>query len=69
VGGGALTGGRARVKIDTLAARLLGRDQRAVAVLVSAEQREGKPADAAIAAFLRDLGPVKDLADRSLGIR
>jgi EpsI family protein len=69
VGGGELTGGRARVKIDTLAARLLGRDQRAVAVLVSAEQREGKPADAAIAAFLRDLGPVKDLADRSLGIR
>ncbi len=69
VGGGALTGGRAQVKIDTLTARLLGRDQRAVAVLVSAEQREGRPADAAIAAFLRDLGPVKELADRSVGIR
>lgn len=68
VGGAALTGGRTQVKIDTLLARLLGRDQRAVAILISAEQRDGQAADAAIAAFLRDMGPVQDLADASLGM-
>jgi exosortase A len=68
VGSGALTGSAAQVKLDTMLARLLGRDQRAVAILISAEQREGKPADGAIAAFLRDLGPVKLLADRSAGL-
>jgi exosortase A len=69
VGGGSLTGSAARVKLDTMRARLLGGDQRAIAILVSAEQRPGKPADAAITAFLRDMEPVKDLADRGLGIR
>lgn len=69
VGDGALTGSAPRVKVATITARLLGQDQRAVAVLISAEEREGMPAGAAIAAFLQDLGDVKDLADRSLGIR
>ncbi|MEJ7926548.1 exosortase A [Sphingobium sp. AN641] len=69
VGGGALTGSRTRVKLDTLVARLLGRDQRAMAIVISAEQREGAPADRAIDAFLRDLGLVQELADRSLAIR
>jgi EpsI family protein len=67
--GGVVTGNAGTVKLETLKARLLGRDQRAVAVLVSAEQADGAPADAAIAAFLRDLGPVKELADASAGIR
>jgi hypothetical protein len=57
------------VKIDTMEARLLGGDQRAGAILISAEERHDMPADAAIAMFLRDIGEVKDLADRSLGIR
>ncbi|MCP1470852.1 exosortase A [Sphingobium sp. OAS761] len=69
VGDGAPTGSKPRVKIETMLARLLGRDQRAGAILVSAEQREGAPADPAITAFLNDLGDVKLLADRSLGIR
>lgn len=69
IGAGTLTGNAPQIKIATMKARLLGQDQRAVAVLVTAEEREGMPADAAIAAFLHNLGDVKDLADRSLGIR
>ncbi|MEJ7934815.1 exosortase A [Sphingobium sp. AN558] len=69
VGQGEPTGSKPTVKIETMKARLLGRDQRAVALLVSAEEREGRPSDAAIAAFLADLGDVKELADRSAGIR
>jgi exosortase A len=66
--GGAVTGSARAVKLETAKARLLGGDQRAVAILVSAEAREGHPADAAIAAFLRDLGPIKERADASAGI-
>jgi exosortase A len=69
IGEGDLTGSGPRIKIATMKARLLGQDQRAVALLVSAEERQGFAADAAISVFLRDLGDVKDLADRSLGIR
>ena len=69
VGGARLTGSKPGVKIETMKARLLGRDQRSVAILVSAEQRDGGKPDAAIAAFLNDLGNRKDLADRSVGIR
>jgi exosortase A len=69
VGSGAFTGSKAEIKVETMTARLLGRDPRAVAVIVSAEQREGQPADRAIAAFLHDLGDVRVLADRAAGIR
>ncbi|QGP78581.1 exosortase A [Sphingobium sp. CAP-1] len=69
VGNGAPTGSKPRVKIETMAARLLGRDQRAVAILVSAEEEEGRPADAAIAAFLANMGDVRVLADRAVGSR
>lgn len=68
VGDAPITGSAPRVKFDTMKARLLGRDQRAGAILISAENRPGMNADAAIAMFLRDIGDVKDLADRSLGI-
>ena len=69
VGNGQPTGSAHLVKLETMKARILGRDQRAAAVLVSAEERAGRPSDAAIAAFLHDLGDVKDLADRSLRTR
>jgi exosortase A len=67
--GRTLTGSSARVKIETVRARLLGGPQRAVAVLVAAEA----PADAisprpAIDAFLKDLGPIEPLADRAAGL-
>ncbi|RYM13233.1 MULTISPECIES: exosortase A [Sphingobium] len=69
IGGGALSGSKPAVKLATMKARLLGQDQRAVALLVSAEDAEGRPSDSAIAAFLTDLGDVRVLADRSVGIR
>ena len=69
VGDGALTGNAPRVKLATMNARLMGRDQRAVAILVSAEMGQGVSADAAIAQFIADLGDVKELADQSVGIR
>jgi exosortase A len=69
VGGGAPTGSKPTVKLETMKARLLGQDQRAIAILVSAEEGEGQPSDAAISAFLTDLGDVRVLADRSIGIR
>ncbi|MCF8707985.1 exosortase A [Rhizorhapis sp. SPR117] len=64
---GVVTGNATRVKLQTLKARLLGGDQRAAAVLISAEDREGYPAQAAIRAFLRDIGPIGPIADRSTG--
>ncbi|MFK4793177.1 exosortase A [Sphingobium sp. ZW T5_29] len=69
VGDGALTGSAPQVKLATMKARLLGTDQRAVAILLSAEMGQGSSADAAIAQFLADLGQVQELADQSLGIR
>ena len=67
--GGVLTGSATQVKLATLKSRLLGGDQRAVAILISAEEREGQPARDAMASFLGELGPVQDLADDSAGIR
>jgi len=69
VGNGNPTGNGHLVKLETMKARLLGSNQRAAAILVSAEEREGRSSDVAIGAFLHDLGNVKDLADRSLGTR
>jgi exosortase A len=69
VGDGASSGSKPAIKLATMKARLLGQDQRAVAILVSAEDAEGRSSDAAIAAFLTDLGAVSLLADRSVGIR
>jgi exosortase A len=67
VGGGGPTGSAHLVKLETMKARLLGGDQRAAAILVSVEERPGQSADAAISAFLQDLGDVKDLAERNFG--
>jgi exosortase A len=56
--GDSLTGSGARVKLETMKVRLFGGPQRAVAVLVSATERE------AIDAFLGALGPVDMMVDR-----
>ncbi len=66
--GGLLTASERAVKLETLRAKLLGGDQRAVAVLVSAE-RKGQDARAAITDFLAALGPVDRAADRASGAR
>jgi exosortase A len=60
--GGTVTGSARAVKIETLKSRLLGGDQSAVAVLVTAEDVATKPARGAIDRFIKDLGPVDKLA-------
>ena len=62
------TGSEPRVKLETLKVHLLGGPQRAVAVLVSAEQPAGESARPAIDRFLRQLGPIDALADRAAGL-
>lgn len=62
------TGSKSRAKLATMRARLLGSDQRASAILISAEEAVGHPAARAISAFLADLGDIRTLADRSVGI-
>ena len=62
--GGMTTGSANRVKIETLKTRMLGGDQAAVAVLVSAEDGKATPSRPAIDAFLRDLGSPEGAAQR-----
>jgi len=58
-----MTGSTSAIKLATMKAKLLMRDQRALAILISAEDREGAPAEAAIHAFLVSLGNPQSLAD------
>jgi exosortase A len=67
--GNVLTGSGVEVKIETLRTRLLGGPQRAVAILVSAEDSAaGVSARPAIDDFIRGLGPLDRLADRAAGL-
>lgn len=69
IGDGPLTGREMQVKLATMKARLLGRDQRATAILLSAEQKSGQNAQDAMADFLAALGNVQDLADAAARTR
>ena len=60
--GGLTSGDPYEVKLETLKSRLLGGDQAAVALLVSAEDNASRPSRPAIDAFLRNLGPVEIIA-------
>jgi exosortase A len=60
--GGTATANPARIKLATLKSRLIGGDQAAVAVLVSAEERGDHPARPAIDRFLGQLGPIDHFA-------
>jgi EpsI family protein len=62
------TGSEPRVKLETLKVHLLGGPQRAVAVLVSAEEPPQGNARPAIDRFLRQLGPIGPFADRAAGL-
>jgi exosortase A len=62
------TGSEPRVKLETLKVHLLGGPQRAVAVLVSAEQPIEGSARPAIDRLLAELGPVGAFADRAAGL-
>lgn len=65
--GDTLTGSDSQVKFETLKTKLLGGNQAAVAVLVSAEQGPDAHAQAAIEDFVGALGPVDAFADRMAG--
>ena len=56
------------VKLETLKAKLFGGPQRAVAIHFSAEGVPGRDPRAAMAKFLKALGPLDVLADRSAGM-
>jgi len=60
--GNVVTGSGVGVKLETMKIRLLGGQQRAVAVLVSSESRP------AIDDFMAALGPIAPLADRAAGL-
>ena len=61
--GGAVTASAAEVKLLTLKARLLGGDQRAIAIHLSTEGASAAEAAAAIRAFLAAAGPVGRIGD------
>ncbi len=64
-----LTGSAAIVKLETMKAKLLGGRQQAAAIIVSAEKiGDGNPQNR-MKAFLKDLGPVDNLADQMTGLR
>jgi exosortase A len=64
-----VTGSGVEVKLETLKTRLFGGPQRAVAILVSAEDSAaGISARPAIDDFLNALGPIDRLADRAGGL-
>ena len=65
---GQTTGQPATVKLATLKQRLLGGDQRAAAVLISAERNDRHDVRAAIGDFARALGAIDAVADRAMGI-
>ncbi len=62
--GGVVTASPNRVKLETMRVRLLGGQQRAVALHLSAEVLPGQDARAAIEAFVAAAGPVDRLVDR-----
>lgn len=67
---GWVTGSRATAKLASIAARLLpGRDDSAVAVIVSADGDTPDQAALSVARFLRAAGSAEEIADRARAIR
>jgi len=63
------TGSNARLKLAAMADRLLLRPRPTTLLILSAEDREGKPAQPAMDAFLRAIGPTDRWMDRTAGVR
>lgn len=63
--GGTVTADEKRVKIETMKARLLGGDQRAVAIHLSTIVRPGRDPQPGVARFLTALSPLDRLAARA----
>ena len=66
VAGGRVTGSPVRVKLDTMLARLVGRDQAVAAIIVSAQDRDGVPSEDAVRAFSQSVSSADTLAARAI---
>ncbi len=66
---GTTSGSGAQVKLATLKAKLLGGNQQAVAILVSAEQKGRENPRPAINSFLQSIRDIDKLADHMAGLR
>jgi exosortase A len=66
--GGMTTGSATQVKLATLRARLLGGNQQAAAILVSAEYTGAQSNRSAVDTFVKDLGSIDSLADQIIGL-
>lgn len=67
--GDLLTGSNARLKLANMRDRLLLRARPTMLLILSAEERAGEPADAAVTAFRGAIGPVGPWMDRAAGVR
>jgi exosortase A len=65
--GGLTTGSAAKTKLATMKTRLLGGNQQAVAILVSAEHKDNKSPRTSIDAFIKDMGSIDKMADHMAG--
>jgi len=63
------TGSNARLKLANMVDRLLLRERPTMLLILSAEERPGKPAGEAIASFRQSLGPPDRWMDRIAGLR
>lgn len=63
--GGSITGSRSRAKLATMQARLIGGDQSAIGIVISAE---GRDARTSVENFLEDSGGIETLVDRVTGL-
>ncbi|MFZ1564768.1 exosortase-associated EpsI family protein, partial [Sphingorhabdus sp.] len=66
--GDVTSGSATEVKLQTLKARLLGGNQQAVAILVSAEASKTGNPRAAIEAFVKDMASIDKVADQMAGL-
>ncbi len=67
--GGLLTGSAARLSLAAMQDRLLLRARPATLLILSAEERPGKPADQSLAAFRQSTGPLGTWMDRVAAVR
>ncbi len=65
---GVTTGSATKVKLATMKARLLGANQQAVAVLVSAEHQGKVSPRPVLDSFIKDMGSIDKLADQMAGL-
>lgn len=66
---GVTSGSAVRIKLANLQARLLNGNQQAVAIIVSAEENDGRPVRPSIDAFISAIGSIDKVADRFAGLR